>query len=851
MVFHSPHAGQRPIHLGLSLPQALQNHEVFLLAIEISFRDLLLLLICDYAFENNGKMRIFRSANLLNMLISELKISQSAVITSVGGQGRLRQHLLNMGLIPGSVVTLIGRAPLGGPLEISVKGYTLSLREDECEDIEISPLTDSQRPVSQRQSSEMAYKPSHHEENAHPGYGEGGRYHSKTHENPLPKSETLSFALIGQQNSGKTTLFNRLTGSNLHVGNFPGATIEKMDGQIVGHLETLVTDLPGIYSLSTYTNEELTTRDFLLDHKPKAIINILDASNIERSLYLTMQLMELEIPMVVALNMMDEVRGSGGSISVNALERELGLPIIPISASKGEGIDELIDHAIHVAMYQERPARLDFCCSTDNGGPIHRCLHGIMHLIEEHAHAAGLPLRFAASRLVEGDERVEKMLNLSGAEKDMVDHVIWVMEGERVLDRHAAMAEMRYDFIARICKASVVTPVVSKERERSTSIDKTLAGKWTGIPSFICILALIFYLSFDLIGGTLQDWLGSAIDALGELVGARLASAGVAAPVCSLVVDGIFGGVGGVLSFLPIIVVLFFFLSMLEDTGYMSRIAYISDSLLRKIGLSGRSIVPMLLGFGCSVPAVMSARSLPSARDRRMTIMLVPFMSCSAKVAIYGFFSAAFFPGKATIVMMSMYLLGIVVAILEALVSKLFHRRSEPAPFIMEIPNYRLPQFRGVMRLLKEKTRDFIKNAFTVIFLATIVRWFLRSFSFSFTLVSDASESIRARIAGLVAPVFAPMGLNDWRVVTALFSGLIAKESVVSTMQVLSLADVMTPIMALPMLVFCLLYPPCVASINAIRTELGGKWALFVVLSQCVIAWVCSLLSYYIFLLFV
>ncbi len=780
------------------------------------------------------------------MKVNELKIGQSAEVLSVGGQGSIRQHFLGMGIIPGSVITLQGRAPLGDPLEILVQGYSLTLRNSEAEQVEVRVVNavDS----GSEQSPDIAYNLSVHADNSHPGFGEEGKYHSPDHAHPLPKGEALTFALVGQQNSGKTTLFNQLTGSNQHVGNFPGVTVDRKDGQIRNHPGTLVTDLPGIYSLSTYTQEEIVSRDFVLKEKPKAIIDIADANNIERHLYLTMQLMELDVPVVLALNMMDELEGNGGSIRVNIMERELGLPVVPISAAKGEGVDELVEHAVHIATYQETPARQDFCSPEDHGGAVHRCLHSIMHLVEDHAGRAGIPLRFAASRLVEGDEEVLKALQLTDGEQHILEEIIVQMEQERGLDRYAAMADMRYAFIHKLCAQSVVKPRLSKEHIRSHKIDKILTGRFTAIPAFICILGLIFWLTFDVIGTPLQDLLDRGITALGELVNRAFIAWNVSEPIRSLVVDAVFGGVGSVLSFVPIIIVLFFFLSMLEDSGYMARIAFVSDSFLRKLGLSGRSIVPMLISFGCSVPGVMAARTLPSARDRKLTILLTPFMSCSAKIAIYGFFAAAFFPEHAGLAMISMYVLGMVLGILVALVRKWINHGTQASPFVMEMPTYRLPQARNVGHLLWDKTKDFVQRAFTVIFLATIVIWFLQSFDFRLNLVADCSQSILAKVSGLIAPIFAPLGLGDWRVVTSLVSGFLAKESVVSTMELLNVNAALTTASAAAMMVFCLLYTPCVAAIAAIRRELGRKWSIFVVVFQCVFAWVIALLTYLLFL---
>ena len=777
------------------------------------------------------------------MTLKELKIGKYAEVLAVGGEGNLRQHFLDMGVIPGTVVKMIKRAPMGDPLEILVQGYSLTLRGAEADKIEVR-ATDA--PDSVQAENERPI-----EEIEHPGFGEEGKYHQKEHEKKLPEGTVLTFALAGQQNCGKTTLFNQLTGSNQHVGNFPGVTVDRKDGQIKGHPNTVVTDLPGIYSLSTYTQEELVSRNFIIKDRPKAIINIVDATNIERNLYLTMQLMQLDVPVVLALNMMDEVRGNGGAVNINKMERALGLPVVAISAARGEGIGELVDHAIHIAKYQETPARLDFCSPEDHGGAVHRCLHSIMHLVEDHAERAGIPRRFAASRLVEGDDDILKALALSENERETLEHLILQMEEERGMDRHAAMAEMRYSFIHRLCAESVSKPGVSKERLRSDRIDRVLTGKWTAIPAFIAILGLVFWLTFDVIGARLQDLLEEGITSLGELVADSMSKWNVAPAVHSLIVDALFGGVGTVLSFVPLIVVLFFFLSLLEDSGYMARIAFVSDSLLRKIGLSGRSIVPMLISFGCTVPGVMAARTLPSARDRKMTILLTPFMSCSAKIAIYGFFVSAFFPGRAGLIMTALYLLGIVVGIIVALIAKKLRRGHAASPFVMELPIYRLPQARNVGHLLWDKTKDFCQRAFTVIFLATIVIWFLQSFNFRLVYVPDNPESsMLAVVAGLIAPLFSPLGLGDWRIVTSLISGFLAKESVVATMELTGVTAALTTLTAVPMLIFCLLYTPCVAAIASIRRELGRRAAAFVIVFQCAIAWVCAYLGYLLFGLF-
>ena len=786
------------------------------------------------------------------MTIADLEKGRLGRVLNVGGTGSLRRHLLDMGLIPGAEVRMVGSAPLGDPVEILVHGYSLTLRLAEARDIEIQPVVPEGADASSAApQDDQAYNVSLHEHNSHPGLGEAGKYHSKDHENPLPKGTTLSFALAGQQNSGKTTLFNVLTGSNQHVGNFPGVTVDRKDGVIKGHPETRITDLPGIYSLSPYTAEEIVSRRFILEQDVKGIIDIADANNIERNLYLTIQLMELEVPMVLALNMMDELRGNGGSIRINEMERILGIPVVPIAAAKEEGVEELVEHAIHVAQYQEKPARQDFCDKEDHGGAVHRCLHGVMHLIEDHAAAAGIPVRFAASKLVEGDSLVEEALKLDANEREAIEHIICEMEAERGLDRAAAIADMRYSFIQRLCEKTVVRPKQSKEYKRSRRIDKILTGKWTAIPIFLIVMALVIWLTIDVLGAPLQEWLDAGIGALGDGVATALERWGVSPAVRSLVVDGIFGGVGSVLSFLPIIVILFFFLSMLEDSGYMARVAFVTDKMLRKIGLSGRSIVPLLIGLGCSVPGVMASRTLPSAKDRKMTILLTPFMSCSAKLPIYAFLSSAFFPGHGGVVLICLYALGIITGILVALVSKWLGRHSEPAPFVMELPNYRLPRAKNVGHLLWDKCKDFLQRAFTIIFVASIAIWFLQSFDFRFNMVENGEGSILAWIAGIISPVFRPLGLGDWRIVTALVTGFLAKESVVSTMEVLGVTASLTVATAVPLLVFCLLYTPCVAAIAAVKRELGGKWAWFMVLFQCIIAWGVALVAYLITLLIV
>ena len=767
------------------------------------------------------------------MTLDHLRVGESARVTAVGGQGALRQHILDMGVIPGSVVTLTKLAPLGDPMELKVHGYALSLRKADAARIEVEPAS-AEKPVQ---------APPEPHENEHPGYGEGGRYHDKTHENALPEDTTLTFALAGNQNCGKTTLFNQLTGSNQHVGNFPGVTVDRKDGVIRRHPNTRITDLPGIYSLAPYTAEEIVSRDFILRQKPHGIINIIDATNIERNLYLTMQLMELECPMVLALNMMDEVYGNGGSIRANELEEALGLPVVAISAARNEGIEELVEHAIHVARYQEKPARQDFCDKDDYGGAVHRCLHAIMHMIEDHARRADLPVRFAASRLIDGDTAVENALDLDENEKEMVEHIILQMESERGLDRNAAMAEMRFSFIQKLCEKTVIKPHESKESRRSRHIDRILTGKWTALPIFLAVISLVIWLSIDVLGAPLQDLLEEGIQWLAGKTDAGMTRWGVAPAVRSLVVDGIFGGVGTVVSFVPIIIILFFFLSMLEDSGYMARVAFVSDKLLRTLGLTGRSIVPLLIGFGCSVPAVMATRTLPSAHDRRLTVLLTPFMSCSAKIPIYAFFTAAFFPGHGGIVLVILYLSAILVGILVSLLSKKIHPDREPAPFVMELPNYRMPGFKNVTHLLWDKTKDFLQRAFTVIFVASIIIWFLQSFDFRLNMV-DGEGSMLAQIAGLLAPLFQPAGLGDWRIVTALVTGFLAKESVVSTMQVLDVTQALTTLTAVSMLAFCLLYTPCVAAIAAVKRELGGKLAVWMVIFQCLIAWLAAVLVY-------
>ncbi len=771
------------------------------------------------------------------MTLKELSIGSSARVVSVGWTGALRQHFLDMGLIPGATVEVVKYAPLGDPMEVRLQGYELTLRVADAEQIVVEA-------VSEKVASEEGKKRKRSQE--HPGLGEGGRYHLEADEHPLPKDTLLTFALAGNQNCGKTTLFNQLTGAKQHVGNFPGVTVDRKSGAIRDEPFTEITDLPGIYSMSPYSNEEIVTRQFILAEKPKGIINIIDTTNIERNLYLTLQLMELDVPMVLALNMMDEMRGNGGTVHINEMEQILGIPVVPISAAKNEGIQELVNHAVHVAKYQERPGRQDFCTKDDGGGAVHRCLHGIMHLIEDHAERAGLPLRFAATKLVENDTMVAEALQLSQNEQEMIEHIIAQMEEECGLDRAAAIADMRFRFIGRLVKETVVKPLASKERERSQKIDAILTGRYTAVPSFIVIMGLIFWLTFGVIGATLQEWLEGLISLGTDSMASLLEFHHVSEWLRSLIIDGVFSGVGSVLTFVPIIVTLFFFLSLLEDTGYMARVAFVMDKLLRKIGLSGRSIVPMLIGFGCSVPGVMASRTLPSARDRKLTIMLTPFMSCTAKLPIYAFFTAAFFPRQSAWIMIAIYLLGILMAVLLALVLKNIAFRGEAVPFVMELPNYRMPGCRNVGMLLWDKAKDFLERAFTVIFVATIVIWFLQSFDMQLNFTTDSHSSMLARISSVFAPLMAPLGLGDWRIVTALITGFMAKESVVSTLSVLfgsneALHAALSPLAAGAMLVFCLLYTPCVAAVASIRRELGNMWMMIVVCGQCAIAWVTAL----------
>ena len=768
------------------------------------------------------------------MTLKELEIGKSAVIKNVGGEGALRQHFLDMGMIPGAEVTVVKLAPMGDPMELQIHGYELTLRLAEAAQIEIEEIKER----SQKHKRIESVKDS-----AHPGLGEEGKYHSKEDENPLPDGTMLTYALVGNQNCGKTTLFNQLTGSNQHAGNFPGVTVDRKSGSIKGYPNTEVTDLPGIYSMSPYSSEEIVSRNFVLDEKPKAIINILDATNIERNLYLTMQLLEMDIPMVVALNMMDEVIGNQGAIDVNGMEALLGVPVVPISAAKNEGVNELIKHAIHIAKYQEHPLRQDFCDKTDHDGSVHRCIHAVIHLIEDHAEAANIPVRFAATKAIEGDPLILEKLKLDQNETEMLEHIVQQMETEREVDRCAAIADMRFDFIERLCEQTVIKPKESKERIRSEKIDRILTGKYTAIPCFIGIMVLVFYLTFNVIGAWLQGILELGINKISALVDAALTAGHVNNAIHSLVINGIFTGVGSVLSFLPIIVTLFFFLSLMEDSGYIARVAFVMDKLLRKIGLSGRSIVPMLIGFGCTVPAVMATRTLTSERDRKMTILLTPFMSCTAKLPIYSFFVSVFFPGKGGFIMAGLYLLGIVVGILIALLYNGTLFKGEPVPFVMELPNYRLPGAKNVMQLLWEKAKDFLQRAFTVILLATIVVWFLQSFNVHLNLVNDSADSMLAIIAGWLVPLFKPLGMGDWRICTALISGFMAKESVVSTLGVLfggSISTVLSSATAASILVFSLLYTPCVAAIASVKRELGSRWAVGVVIWQCVIAWVAA-----------
>ncbi len=769
------------------------------------------------------------------MTLKNLKIGESAVITKVGGEGALRQHFLDMGVIPGAEVTVVKFAPMGDPMELQIHGYELTLRLADADQIEIQSIKER----SNKHSRIERIDPSEH-----PGLGEDGKYHAKGDGEPLPEGTLLTYALVGNQNCGKTTLFNQLTGANQHVGNFPGVTVDRKDGPIRGYPNTRVTDLPGIYSMSPYTSEEIVSRNFVLGDKPKAIINIVDATNIERNLYLSMQLLEMNIPMVIALNMMDEVTGNNGAIDINGMEAMLGVPVIPISAAKNEGVRELVDHAIHIAKYQERPTKQDFCSKDDHGGAIHRAIHAVESVIEDHTERAGLPLRFSATKVIEGDALILEQLRLDQNEMDMIEHIVVQMEKEGGMDRSAAIADMRFDFIEYVCERTVKKPRESRERIRSEKIDRILTGKWTAIPCFVAIMGAVFFLTFNVIGAFLQGLLEQGIEGLTVAVDRWMTAANVSQALHGLVIDGIFGGVGSVLSFLPIVVTLFFFLSIMEDSGYVARAAFFMDKLLRKIGLSGRSIVPMLIGFGCTVPAVMATRTLPSKRDRKMTILLTPFMSCTAKLPIYAFFVSAFFPGKGGFIMTGLYMLGILVGILVALLFKSTLFKGEAVPFVMELPNYRMPGVKNVAQLLWEKAKDFLSKAFSVILIATIVVWFLQSFDTHLNLVEDSSASMMAMLSGWIAPVMAPVGLNDWRIVTSLISGFMAKESVVSTIEILfgsGIQAALPTVSAVTMLVFSLLYTPCVASVASIKRELGGKWAVGVVIWQCVVAWIAAL----------
>ena len=784
-----------------------------------------------------GKKQMTEGCSM--MTLKELKPGKSARIEEVGGEGALRQHFLDMGLIPGVDVTVVKLAPMGDPMELMIRGYELTLRMDDAAQIRVTPA--DRENAEKKPEAERRAMP-------HPGLGEEGIFHPKGTGDPLPEGTLLTFALVGNQNSGKTTLFNQLTGSNQHVGNFPGVTVDRKDGVIRGYQNTLITDLPGIYSMSPYSSEELVSRDFVLNQKPKAIINIVDATNMERNLYLTMQLLQMEIPMVVALNMMDELRGNGGTVDINTMENMLGVPVVPISASKNEGVDELVRHAVHIAKYQEKPIPQDFCSPDDHGGSMHRALHAVSHLIEDHAERNGVPVEFASAKLIEGDTRIEERLDLDGNEKEMLEHIVLQMEKERGLDPSAAIADMRFDYIERVCDACVIRPKESREHVRSRKLDEVLTGKYTAIPLFIGIMALVFFLTFFLIGPFFQDLLASGIDSLKELTARGMESVHVNDVIQRLVLDGLFDGVGSVLSFLPLIIILFLFLSLLEDSGYIARVAFVMDKLLRRIGLSGRSIVPMLIGFGCTVPAVMSTRTLPSDRDRKMTILLTPFMSCTAKLPIYSFFVTAFFPQSSWLIITGLYLLGILMGILIALVYRKTLFKGNAVPFVMELPNYRIPSPKNVLMLMWEKAKDFLQRAFTVILVATIAVWFLKSFNFHLNLVEDGSpDSMLAVVSGVLVPVFVPLGMGDWRLVTSLISGFMAKESVVSVTGLLftaagGISGAISPLTACCMLVFCLLYTPCVAAIAAIRREMGRKWAWFTVLWQCGIAWIAALI---------
>ena len=779
------------------------------------------------------------------MTLKDLPIGASASIIKTGGNGELRQHFLDMGVIPGTTITKVKLAPMGDPVELDVNGYELTMRLDDADKIKVNQIsTDLNKTELNKKTSNINKSKKSTE---HPGLGEGGRFHTKNDENPLPDNTILTYALVGNQNCGKTTLFNQLTGSNQHVGNFPGVTVDRKDGEIRGHSNTLVTDLPGIYSMSPYTSEEIISRNFVLNEKPKGIINIVDATNIERNLYLTMQLLEMDLPMVIALNMMDEVTGNGGSIDVNKMEELLGVPVIPISAAKNQGVDELIKHAIHVAHFQEKPLSQDFCDENDSGGAVHRALHAVIHLIQDHADKAGIPVRFAASKLLEGDKRIVHQLDLDLNEKETLEHIALQMENERGLDRSAAIADMRYSYIRNVCSQTVHNPHESRERVRSQKIDSLLTGKYTAIPFFIIIMACVFFLTFNVIGAFFQGLLENGIEALTHFIDNGLTTIGTNEVLHALIIDGIFAGVGSVLSFLPVIVTLFLFLSLLEDSGYIARVAFVMDTLLRKIGLSGRSIVPLLIGFGCTVPAIMSTRILPSERDRKMTILLTPFMSCTAKLPIYAFFTAAFFPGRGGLIMTALYVFGIIIGILAALLYRKTLFKGEPVPFVMELPNYRLPSVRNTAQLLWEKAKDFLERAFTVIFIATIIIWFLQSFTPKLNFTDNSSQSILAMIAGLLEPVMRPLGLGDWRICTSLISGVMAKESVVSTMKILfsgQLTAALTIRSSVSLLVFSLLYTPCIAAIASVKRELGTKWAILLVAWQCILAWICSFIVF-------
>ncbi len=768
--------------------------------------------------------------------LKQTKIGETVRVTKIGGEGSLRQHFLDMGIIPGAEITVMKYAPMGDPIELMIHGYELTLRLADADNIEVEPAQSTQKAEK---------KPSKKAKTEHPGLGESGkRYHPKGSGNPVPEGTRLTFALVGNQNSGKTTLFNRLTGSNQHVGNFPGVTVDRKDGAIKGQPNTVITDLPGIYSMSPYSSEEIVSRNFVINEKPHAVINIVDATNIERNLYLTLQLIEMGRPMVVALNMMDELTSNGGSIDVNLMEKLLGVPVVPISAAKNMGIDELIDHAVHVAYYQEKPLHQDLCGKDDHGGAVHRCIHSISHLIEDHAEQAGLPIRFAASKVAEDDPLIIEQLGIDDDEKHIVGKIVRQMEKERGLDSCAAIADSRFTFIMKVCEECVTKPKESREKVRSQRIDSILTGKYTAIPSFVAIMALVFWLTFGVIGAKLQELLENGIGYLADAADKGLSNAGVNKVIHSLIIDGIFEGVGSVLSFLPLIVTLFFFLSLLEDSGYIARVAFVMDKLLRKIGLSGRSIVPMLIGFGCTVPAVMATRTLPSERDRKMTILLTPFMSCTAKLPIYAFFINAFFPRYKALIITGLYLLGIVFGIIASVVYKKTVFKGEAVPFVMELPNYRIPGRRNVLQLLWEKAKDFLQRAFSVILIATVVVWFLKSFDFRLNMVK-AEDSILSMIAGTVAPIFKPVGLGNWRICVALVTGFMAKESVVSTLKVLyhgGVASTMTGAAAMSLMVFSLLYTPCVAAIASVKRELGGKWAFAVVLWQCGVAYVAALL---------